>query len=189
MLIRDSMDDELEDKLIYQTFVTHTKLLSKFIMGISVNSTYLGYSWRMFRIYALKPEILIFSVLVLLVIAYLQNVDIRSQSFFKKLGLSIGESSTFKNIQLKSRADNSSWEYKAGNVAVFAVQGRRPHMEDRFVINENIKNTGVSLFAVFDGHGGDVSITLLPYFFSFITVFILGTIFHYSLPPNMPLKI
>ena len=29
-------------------------------------------------------------------------------------------------------------------------------MEDRFVINDNINNTGVSLFAVFDGHGGEV---------------------------------
>lgn len=109
----------------------------------------------MFRVYILKPEILIFSIVVLLVIAYIQNVDIRSQSFFKRIGLSIGDTSTFKNMQLQSRNDNSSWEYKAGNVAVFAVQGRRPHMEDRFVINENIKNTGVSLFAVFDGHGGD----------------------------------
>ena len=30
-------------------------------------------------------------------------------------------------------------------------------MEDRFVINEDINNTGVSIFAVFDGHGGEVS--------------------------------
>lgn len=39
-------------------------------------------------------------------------------------------------------------------VAAFAIQGHRAHMEDRFVINDDISGTGVSLFAVFDGHGG-----------------------------------
>ena len=36
------------------------------------------------------------------------------------------------------------------------MQGHRPHMEDRFVVNSDISNAGVSLFAVFDGHGGEV---------------------------------
>lgn len=54
--------------------------------------------------------------------------------------------------------DKISWELKQGYVAAYAVQGHRAHMEDRFVINEDISNTGVSLFAVFDGHGGEVSI-------------------------------
>lgn len=30
-------------------------------------------------------------------------------------------------------------------------------MEDRFVVHEDMNDTGVSLFAVFDGHGGEVS--------------------------------
>lgn len=30
-------------------------------------------------------------------------------------------------------------------------------MEDRFVVNDDIDRTGVSLFAIFDGHGGQVS--------------------------------
>jgi Serine/threonine protein phosphatase len=51
-----------------------------------------------------------------------------------------------------------SWESQKGNVAAYALQGRRSKMEDRFVINENIDDTGVSLIAVFDGHGGEVCI-------------------------------
>lgn len=149
------MEDEFEDKLIYQTFVSHSKLFSKLVMGLSVNSSHLSYGWRILRIYVLKPEVLIFSILAFLIVIYLQNLEIRSKSLFKKLGFSIEESS-FRSIQLQSKKENLSWEHKAGNVAVFAVQGRRPHMEDRFVINENITNTGVSLFAVFDGHGGEV---------------------------------
>lgn len=34
-------------------------------------------------------------------------------------------------------------------------------MEDRFVVNENMNNTGVSLFAVFDGHGGEVCLIII----------------------------
>lgn len=49
-----------------------------------------------------------------------------------------------------------SWELKQDYIAVYAVQGHRARMEDRFVVNEDINNTGVSLFAVFDGHGGEV---------------------------------
>lgn len=150
------MEDELEDKLIYQTFISHVKLFSKLIMGISVNTSYVGYVWRMFRLYILKPEVVVFSVLICLIIAYIQNVNFRADSIFKRLGFTFGDPASFKSAPLQTRKDNSSWEYKAGNVAVFAVQGRRPHMEDRFVINENIKGTGVSLFAVFDGHGGEV---------------------------------
>ncbi|KAL3282069.1 hypothetical protein HHI36_005268 [Cryptolaemus montrouzieri] len=52
-------------------------------------------------------------------------------------------------------AEKSSWQMKIGHIAAYAIQGRRPKMEDRFVINDNINNTGVGLFAVFDGHGGE----------------------------------
>lgn len=44
---------------------------------------------------------------------------------------------------------------KKGPIAAYAVKGRRPHMEDRFFMDENINNTGVFLFGVFDGHGGE----------------------------------
>lgn len=50
-----------------------------------------------------------------------------------------------------------SWELKQGYIAAYAVQGHRASMEDRFVVNEDMNNTGVSLFAIFDGHGGEVS--------------------------------
>lgn len=49
-----------------------------------------------------------------------------------------------------------NWELKQGQIAAYAVQGHRARMEDRFVVNEDVNNTGVSLFAVFDGHGGEV---------------------------------
>jgi len=52
-----------------------------------------------------------------------------------------------------------SWELKQDHIAAYAVQGHRARMEDRFVVNEDTNNTGVSLFAIFDGHGGEVLIS------------------------------
>ena len=50
--------------------------------------------------------------------------------------------------------------------AIFSMQGRRPGNEDRAVIKrvemvEGIENNGddVHVWAVMDGHGGDVSIS------------------------------
>jgi len=53
----------------------------------------------------------------------------------------------------KTRA---SWEYRKDNVGVYAIQGRRPHMEDRFNVVTELEHTGTSIYGVFDGHGGEV---------------------------------
>ena len=50
----------------------------------------------------------------------------------------------------------SSWEKISGSAAVYAIQGRRPHMEDRFDMIIDHKNH--SIYGIFDGHGGDVCI-------------------------------
>ena len=52
----------------------------------------------------------------------------------------------------------ASWELKKEHVAVFAIQGRRPHMEDRFNIVTELDHTDASIYGVFDGHGGEVNI-------------------------------
>lgn len=49
-----------------------------------------------------------------------------------------------------------SWELKQDYIAAYAVQGHRARMEDRFVVNTDMNDIGISLFAVFDGHGGEV---------------------------------
>lgn len=152
-----SMEDELEDKLIYKTLVSHAKLISKFAMGLPIDSSYFGYCWRMLRIHILKPEIMFFTLIIFIVLAYIQNLNFRSQSFLKNFRFPvINNDSSVKKFQLHGIKDGVHWAYNTGNVAVFAIQGRRPSMEDRFVVSENIKDTGVSLFAIFDGHGGEV---------------------------------
>ena len=55
----------------------------------------------------------------------------------------------------------ASWELRKGaGVAAYAIQGRRPHMEDRFNAVAELEHTRTSIYGVFDGHGGDVSAPL-----------------------------
>ncbi|RXM33149.1 Protein phosphatase 1L [Acipenser ruthenus] len=55
---------------------------------------------------------------------------------------------------------SKTWEFKRHNVAVYSIQGRREHMEDRFeVITDLVNKTHPSIFGIFDGHGGEISFT------------------------------
>lgn len=84
--------------------------------------------------------------------------EVWSRGFIGKISHSFGFTKgprSGKLALLTSAAEKHSWEDKRGHSAVYAVQGRRPRMEDRFVIDENINDTGISMFAIFDGHGGE----------------------------------
>lgn len=157
------MEDELDDRIIYQTYVTHMKLLSKLAWSIPVNLSpiaVLSYLWRSLKMYMLKPEVLIVGTIIFVVVMYLQALDVWSRNLLGRLQYTLNKPNTRTKTQKLSffnagEVEKASWEMKVGPVAAYAIQGRRPRMEDRFVINDNINNTGVSLFAVFDGHGGE----------------------------------
>lgn len=158
---KSKMEDELEDRVLYQTYISHMKLISRFAVGLPLNSAPISYVWRLLRIYVLKPEVLIFSAVLFVILVYLQAVDVWSRTLLGRLTYTIGRSTSkvqrlqyFVNGSV-SGGEKLSWELKEGRIAAYAVQGRRPRMEDRFVVNEDINKTGVSLFAVFDGHGGE----------------------------------
>jgi len=51
----------------------------------------------------------------------------------------------------------ATWELVKDNVGVYALQGRRATMEDRFTFVNKLEHTNTSLYGVFDGHGGEVS--------------------------------
>lgn len=152
------MEDELDDKVIYQTYVSHMKLLSKVAWGLHFNASP-AHLWRLLRFYMLKPEILIIGTIVFIIFLYMQAVDVWSRNLLGRLQYTINKAGKTKAQKLSffntAEVEKASWEMKMGPVAAYAVQGRRPKMEDRFVINDNINNTGVALFAVFDGHGGE----------------------------------
>lgn len=155
------MEDELEDRILYQTYVSHMKIMSKIIWSFPLNFSPISYSnnvWRMLRIYLSKPEIIICGAVILLIFLYMQAVEIWSRNFLGRLQYTINKTGRNKaeDLSFFGAGDaEKSWQMKIGHIAAYAIKGRRPKMEDRFVINDDINKTGVGLFAVFDGHGGE----------------------------------
>lgn len=154
---KTNMDDELEDKVLYQTCLSHMKLLSKYAVGLPLNPAPLSYLWRIARIYFLRSEVFVIGLVLFVVYLYIQTLDGWSRGIFSKLHLSLEKPKSLRFLGAGGLSgDKLSWELKENMVAAYAVQGRRPKMEDRFVIHEDLNHTGISVFAVFDGHGGEV---------------------------------
>jgi len=61
------------------------------------------------------------------------------------------------NMHLNLHNSGSTWDLisESRRAACYALQGRRPKMEDRFTLVEKLAATPLHLFAVYDGHGGE----------------------------------
>uniref|UniRef100_T1PFI6 Protein phosphatase 2C n=1 Tax=Musca domestica TaxID=7370 RepID=T1PFI6_MUSDO len=153
------MDDELEDKVFYQTYVSHMKILSKFAVGFSSLNSPLAYFWKLCRLYVFRPEVIFCGVLLFFLLIYLQAVDTWSRGLLGRIQATLSgrqKSNRLKLLEASGQGDHQSWEAIRSQSSAYAILGRRPRMEDRFILEENINNnTGISFFAVFDGHGGE----------------------------------
>lgn len=128
------MDDDLEDKIFYQTYISHMKLLSKFAVGVPPLNTSLAYIWRLCRLYLIRPEVILFAIFISIFLLYLQAVELWSRGILGRISSSFGYSSgRINRMQLMTTtlAEKQSWELTKNLSAVYAIQGRRPKMEDR----------------------------------------------------------
>ncbi|XP_028178596.1 protein phosphatase 1L [Ostrinia furnacalis] len=150
------MEDELEDRVLHQTYVSFMKILSRFSSSAPFD-TPVSYLWKMVRLYLLRSEVLVFTLGIIIFFMYLQTIELWSRTLLSRLSQALSPMGAVQRMKFMegSEADKQSWELKGTLSAAYAIKGRRMHMEDRFIINENINNTGISLFAIFDGHGGE----------------------------------
>ncbi|KAG8001961.1 Protein phosphatase 1L [Nibea albiflora] len=75
----------------------------------------------------------------------------------------------FGGLDVLDAEFSKTWEFKSNNVAVYSIQGRRDHMEDRFeVLTDIVNKSHPSIFGVFDGHGGESSPLIHPRYPSLI---------------------
>lgn len=131
------MEDELEDRIFYQTYVSHMKVLSKFILGGSAStftsigsSTAMAYLWRLCRVYLVRPEVLIGAIVIFMLMVYMQAVEVWTRGMVDRLTT---RPSTIRKIDQSSAspAEKHSWEKTCAVSAVYSIKGRRATMEDR----------------------------------------------------------
>lgn len=127
------MDDELEDKVFYQTYISHMKLLSKFAMGVSPLNSTLAYIWKLLRLYFIRPEVVLFTALCIIFLVYINALESWSHSVLSRLTGSFRHNRGRPGLgaSIYSAAERQCWEDVREVSAVFAIQGRRPRMEDR----------------------------------------------------------
>ncbi|XP_060847220.1 protein phosphatase 1L [Rhopalosiphum padi] len=152
------MDDSVEDKIIYQIYLTHMKLLSSKLTSAKNKVNSYNNMWKYMQFYFTKPEVIFFFALILCLLFFSGNLFRSTNGFLKKINRSLSfiGFNDFQQLMVDEKdALSKNWKFNGKNVALYAIKGRRSQMEDRYVIKTNIMNTGISLFAIFDGHGGE----------------------------------
>ncbi len=127
--------DELEEEIFTKTILTHLDFLSTYTRGL--------YEWQKVHV---RTELLYAVAFV---------VGLLMVAFARKCGL-------FRALRASATSNEDSLEQRSADAAVFAIKGRRPGMEDRFVLVQIPtphlpEDPIVRLFAILDGHGGQVS--------------------------------
>lgn len=118
------MDDQLEDKIFSQVYINSMKILSKFAVAIPPLS-----SWGLFRFY-------LCAVLLFIVLFYLQATLVWPRGVIHRITTSLGYTKKINRLQIlpTNLPDRKqTWELTKEVSSVFAVQGRRLKMEDRWV--------------------------------------------------------
>lgn len=138
------MEDDLEDRIFYQTYVNHVKIFSKFLLGGSGasasaftslgSSTAMAYVWKLCRVYLVRPEVLVGVMVVFLLMVYMQAVEVWTRGFVGRVWQgtrSSGRTARKIDLSMASPAEKHSWEMVRQVSAVYSIKGRRATMEDR----------------------------------------------------------
>jgi len=130
--------------------------------------TLLSLLGRIMRYFLLRPETLFLLCISLALWSYFFHTDEvktivkSSRDAVKMVKGKVAEmmlmNERFGGLSVLDAEFSKTWDFKSHNAAVYSIQGRRDHMEDRFEVLTDIANkTHPSIFGIFDGHGGEVS--------------------------------
>lgn len=139
------MEDDLEDRIFYQTYVSHVKIFSKFLLGSGSgagasiftslgSSTAMAYLWRVCRAYLVRPEVLIGAMVIFLLMVYMQAVEVWTRGFVDRVWHTTRPTNRAArkiDLTMASSAEKHSWEMVRQVSAVYSIKGRRATMEDR----------------------------------------------------------
>lgn len=160
------MDDDMEDEIICELFTTHAHIIWRYLGVTSAGLVEMVVPGpgESLKSKLFQPGPFMFTIFLIIVFSCV----LQSSSSYIKKGLhqvnnvirldSVTEPG-FKTLDLVNfgKGDGVSWEYRHGIAGVYGMQGRRGGMEDRFSVMQEVDvgdNKDISLFGVFDGHGG-----------------------------------
>lgn len=128
--------------------------------------TLLSLLGRIMRYFLLRPETLFLLCISLALWSYFFHTDEvktivkSSRDAVKMVKGKVAEmmqNDRLGGLSVLDAEFSKTWDFKNNNVAVYSIQGRRDHMEDRFEVLTDIANKShPSIFGIFDGHGGEV---------------------------------
>lgn len=160
------MDDDMEDEIICELFTTHAHIIWRYLGVTSAGlvEMVIPGPGESLKSKLFQPGPFMFTIFLIIVFScVLQS----SSSYIRKgihqvnnvIRLDSVTEPGFKTLDLVNfgKGDGVSWEYRHGIAGVYGMQGRRGNMEDRFSVMQEVDvgdNKDISLFGVFDGHGG-----------------------------------
>ncbi|XP_070365747.1 protein phosphatase 1L-like isoform X2 [Equus asinus] len=128
--------------------------------------TLLSLLGRLMRYFLLRPETLFLLCISLALWSYFFHTDEvktivkSSRDAVKMVKGKVAEmvqTERLGGLDVLEAEFSKTWEFKSHNVAVYSIQGRRDHMEDRFEVLTDLANKShPSIFGIFDGHGGEL---------------------------------
>ncbi|XP_070368878.1 collagen, type I, alpha 1b-like [Equus asinus] len=128
--------------------------------------TLLSLLGRLMRYFLLRPETLFLLCISLALWSYFFHTDevktiVKSSrdgvKMVKGKVAEIVQAERLGGLDVLEAEFSKTWEFKSHNVAVYSIQGRRDHMEDRFEVLTDLANKShPSIFGIFDGHGGEL---------------------------------
>ncbi|XP_077467162.1 protein phosphatase, Mg2+/Mn2+ dependent, 1Lb [Stigmatopora argus] len=129
--------------------------------------TLLSLLGRIMRYFLLRPETLFLLCISLALWSYFFHTDEvktivkSSRDAVKMVKGKVAEmmqNERFGGLDVLDSEFAKTWELKSHNVAVYSIQGRRDHMEDRYdVLADVVNKSHPSIFGIFDGHGGEAA--------------------------------
>ncbi|XP_028817724.1 protein phosphatase, Mg2+/Mn2+ dependent, 1Lb [Denticeps clupeoides] len=129
--------------------------------------TLLSLLGRIMRYFLLRPETLFLLCISLALWSYFFHTDevktiVKSSrdavKIVKGKVAEIMQNDKLAGLDVLNAEFSKTWESRGKNAAVYSIQGRRDHMEDRFQVVADVANKShPSIFGVFDGHGGEAA--------------------------------
>lgn len=170
------MEDLFETEIIYDIVTAHIQICKRYfaLLYVSLFNIFVLAPGETLQTKMLKPApvMLLMFVLILISIVIQSNKSLRTCICNLHSVLTPGAGLRFGNLAdsaalagIASCVSDSQvvQEVKDGLVGIYAMQGRRGNMEDRFSVMQDVPvglNKRMSFFGVYDGHGGQVSLMM-----------------------------